>query len=382
MKKSILFKLFTLFFVYLIFSIQSFASQNDLYILSGIAVEPSSETGYNIKLFFNSTFNGNAYIQKREKGDYYIFIPDTFLDKKDTKVFYKRKKDKSDVKINIEEKPYIKDNFESNYVRLSVQMKDDYSLRLISQVKDNSVSFGFLNLYSLIILTLSGICIYIISRIIKIVGESKQTNSYTSIPVGALEKPYKQYKDTVNETAEHQRISIPKVNIKKSLKPADSSFSCFNIQLDEAVKNNTFEYKSSLQKTSALQKLLKTKTKTNPIPINKKENSEDLDMPAVEDLFQKENEKEQNNGAELLSELHISPNKGFYLTTINDTFSLFGFVNDNVFLLKNFNDLSQINLQARFYDKNGNNDIYIVKLDSYKAMVEISDNKIMELAVL
>ena len=138
-----------------------------------------------------------------------------------------------------------------------------------------------------------------------------------------------------------------------------------------------------MQQTASIQKLSKTRTKTNPI-TKRQETAEGLDIPAVEELFPKKEEqkKEQDNRAELLSELHITPNKGFYLTTINDSFSLFGFVNDNVFLLKNFEDLSQINLQARFYDKNGDNDIYIVRLDTYKAMVEISDTKILELAVL
>ena len=71
------------------------------------------------------------------------------------------------------------------------------------------------------------------------------------------------------------------------------------------------------------------------------------------------------------------------MTTIgSDTLALFGFVGENIYLLKKFSDLAQINLQARFYDKNGNNDVYIVRLDSYKAMVEISNDSMKELAVL
>ena len=381
MKKSILFKLFTLFFIYLLFSFQSFAEQNNINILSGIAVEPYSENGYNINLFFDSKFNGNAYIQKKDKGNYYIFVPDTFLENKNTKIMYKIKKDKSNVKISVEEKPYIKENLDSNYVRLHVQMNDDYSLKLISKIKSDSGTSGFLNFYSLIIISLIGICIYIISRIIKMVEERRQPGCYTSFPVGFLENG-KQINDN-RRTIEEQRITIPKVNIKKSLKPADSTFSCFDIHLDEVSKSNAFDFKSSLQQTASIQKLSKTRTKTNPV-TKRQETAEGLDIPAVEELFPKKEEqkKEQDNRAELLSELHITPNKGFYLTTINDSFSLFGFVNDNVFLLKNFEDLSQINLQARFYDKNGDNDIYIVRLDTYKAMVEISDTKILELAVL
>ena len=86
-------------------------------------------------------------------------------------------------------------------------------------------------------------------------------------------------------------------------------------------------------------------------------------------------EIQEINNAELLSVLNITQNKGFYLTTVEDTLALFGFINDNVFLLKKFRDLSQINLQARFYDKSGNNDLYIVRLDSYKPVFDTRCNR-------
>ena len=104
-------------------------------------------------------------------------------------------------------------------------------------------------------------------------------------------------------------------------------------------------------------------------------------MPSVDEL-KKDEGKNQEKKAELISILNITPNKGFYLTTVDDTMALFGFIGENVFLLQKFADLSQINLQARFYDKNGDNDVFIVRLDSYKAMIEISNDSMKELAVL
>ena len=98
----------------------------------------------------------------------------------------------------------------------------------------------------------------------------------------------------------------------------------------------------------------------------------------------KSSKKPKKNEPELISALNITPNKGFYLTTAeDDMFALFGFVGDNVFLLKKFVDLSQINLQARYYDRTKNgNEVYIVRLDSYKAMIEISNDGMRETAVL
>ncbi len=84
---------------------------------------------------------------------------------------------------------------------------------------------------------------------------------------------------------------------------------------------------------------------------------------------------------EILTILNISPTKGFYLSTFeNGIMFLYGFVNNKKFLLNKFFDMSQVNLQARFYQKNGNNDVYIVRIDSYKAMIEVSENSIEELA--
>lgn len=98
-----------------------------------------------------------------------------------------------------------------------------------------------------------------------------------------------------------------------------------------------------------------------------------------------ENQKneEDNYRPELISELKITQNKGFYLTSAgNNSFALFGYVGEKIFFLQRFNDLNQVNLQARFYDKKGVNDLYIIKLDSYKAMLAVSDTEIKELAVI
>ena len=155
---------------------------------------------------------------------------------------------------------------------------------------------------------------------------------------------------------------------------------------------NTYEFKSTLKQTS---KLLNNKSSivklkhTNPISNTKNNSNSELSMPLVDDVLKQDNKEKENqktnnsfpqSKAELLSVLNITPNKGFYLTTVDDTLALFGFINDNVFLLEKFNDLSQINLQARFYDTSGSNEIYIVRLDKYKAMIEISDTSIKELA--
>ena len=160
--------------------------------------------------------------------------------------------------------------------------------------------------------------------------------------------------------------------------------------VEETTNGVNYELKSTIRQAS---KLLKEKPSlvklrhTNPITRANTTTASGLQMPAAEDVIKPKKktisvptETKQEASAELLSILNITPNKGFYLTTVEDTLALFGFVNDEVFLFNKFKDLGQINLQARYYDKNGGNDIYIVRLDNYKAMIEISDTSMRELA--
>lgn len=181
---------------------------------------------------------------------------------------------------------------------------------------------------------------------------------------------------------------LPNLKKKQTLKLSDNnSFSCFDIPMAEDL--NTSESAFSLNNPvkqnpkSVMEKTAKSKV-TNPITKSFADESSQLDLPVVDDIKNKKNntQTQKANEPELISELKITPTKGFYLTTLNDSFSLFGFVGANIILLKQFSDLSQINLQARFYDRQKDSDLYIVRLDSYKAMVEISDTGMKELAVL
>ena len=215
--------------------------------------------------------------------------------------------------------------------------------------------------------------------------KSTYRTSYTAFPTG-YSLPIKDHEN--NNEYDLQTIkptTLPKLNIKKTLKSIDNnSFSCFDIPLVNDTKPTQDEFKSTLKQTSNLLKEKSAKSKlTNPISNNFIEDSSELALPVIEKIKKKEEKAEEKNTTpELLSELHITPTKGFYLTTVDDSFALFGYVGEKVFLLQKFNDLTQINLQARFYDRSANKDMYIVRLDSYKALVEISDEGMKELAVL
>ncbi len=392
MKCDIFFKLFTIIFATLIFICPIFAEIPSSNILSKIVVEQAENNSYRLNLLFNQKFTGNAFIQKGEQGTYFVYIPETMIQSDKIKIAYKNKKDKANIKISIEEKPFIKENTESNYVRISVNLKNDYSLRLLAKtIKQDKNSFNITSnkINLLIFIVILSIFIYLAKKVKEITTKTYRT-SYTSFPTNYSfpnAKYYNndEYYNNVENDNEIKKSTLPKLNIKKTLKTTDSnSFSCFDIPLVDDTKQTQYEFKSALKQTSKLLKEKSEKQKhTNPITNSDIEDSSELALPIVETLQKTEEKIEESTPTpELLSELHITPTKGFYLTTIDDAFALFGYVGEKVFLLQKFNDLTQINLQARFYDRNSNKDMYIVRLDSYKAMIEISDTGMKELAVL
>jgi len=383
MKYNNFFKIFTLFFIFIIFAISSYAENTASNVLSKILIERSENNSYSLNLFFNDKFEGRAFIQNKEPGNYYVFIPDTMMNQENIKLIYKDKHDKKNIKLNIEEKPFIKNNANSNYIRISVDIFDNSSIRLIAKTIDEapaSNKIPYINFSSLLIIIMIALAAFMITKVMKATKGKQNTNSFTAYPAGYLNSQKEYMKEADKETSVTTKPLLPKVNIKKTLKSSDSdSFSCFDIPLVNDIPQESFGFKNN---TKPISGLLSKSKQTNPIKKASMEDSSEFALPMVEDIKTEEPDTNKINQPELLSELHLSPNKGFYLTTVDDKFALFGFVNDKVILLKRFEDLTQINLQARFYDKNNDNDMYIVRLDSYKAMVEISDSGMKELSVL
>ena len=390
MKKNIIYCIATLVLVFFLATIQAFA-KIESNTISKIVIESPEKNNYSFNLLFDKTYSGNAFLQKRGSGSYYIFLPDTIMNGKKPRVIYKNKNDKSRIVLNLEEKPFIKNKKTSNYVRISVEMADDYTIKLVSGLASEyktGVNMEFGNIIILLCLVIAA-CLTgkVYSRCKEEQTMYRPSRSYAHL------KAQTEYLEEMRKNADErvEREIQSRANLKKAIRQADkNSFDCFDLPyVEDKHQSSNYEFHSTLNQAS---KLLKEKPSlvkfrhTNPITRANSSNASGLQMPAIEDMIPKKKkqityvEKDKQTSAELLSVLNITPNKGFYLTTVDDTLALFGFINENVFLFKKFTDLSQINLQARYYDKNGDNDIYIVRLDDYKAMIEISNDSMRELA--
>lgn len=395
MKKNILYKLFALAFVFVLFCVQSFAKSEDN-LISKIIIDSTSNTNYSLNLLFNNEFKGSAFLHKVDPGVYYVFLPETAVNGRNPQIIYKKKSDRERINLKVDSKTYVKDKKDSNYVRVTVNMADDYSIKLISGLvsdyKGGILPYGF-DILSIIMIGLLVVAGILIAKVFK-QCRKEETSTYKAPRSFAYLKAQTEYLEEMKRRADEsvQQAKIQRENLKNSIKPVEkNSFDCFELPYVEETTNGVnYELKSTIRQAS---KLLKEKPSlvklrhTNPITRANTTTASGLQMPAAEDVIKPKKktisvptETKQEASAELLSILNITPNKGFYLTTVEDTLALFGFVNDEVFLFNKFKDLGQINLQARYYDKNGGNDIYIVRLDNYKAMIEISDTSMRELA--
>ncbi len=407
MKLNNIFKLFTVVVLFFTAAIlNSFAAEQ--ITLDKIVVEEDVNNILNISLVFNEKFTGNAFIQDRENGSYFVFIPETYMSKRGVKTLFREPENKTKIKIDVEELPYVKGNLNSKYVKLTVKVLRNYSIQLLSKTeeefkeeppipftieKHKLITFGLLLLAAVLLIG--------VLRTAKRNEKLYYSNYRQPYPVSYITDTEKEKEadntkeEQVNAPAENNATPpdthvLPKLNIKESMKAPDSdSFSCFDLPFAGEIENtplNSDLFKNTLKETASTkrEKVLKNNV-TNPITKTKSQEASEFSLPVVDDIVVIESskpKKEKSKEPELLSELRITPRKGFYLTTIDDMFALFGFVDNNVYLLKKFTDLSQINLQARFYDRQDSGDLYIVRLDSYKAMVEISDSGMKELTVL
>ncbi len=75
----------------------------------------------------------------------------------------------------------------------------------------------------------------------------------------------------------------------------------------------------------------------------------------------------------LLNTAKLTSNKGLCLVEYNQKYSLIGYINNEIFLLNQFNSVNSNEIRSRLSETVDNKDRYIVRLGSYKALVEVSD---------
>ena len=77
----------------------------------------------------------------------------------------------------------------------------------------------------------------------------------------------------------------------------------------------------------------------------------------------------------LLNTSPLASNKGLCLVQYNSKFSLIGYINDDIFMLNQFDNVNSSEIRSRLSESTSSRDRYIVRLGDYKALVEVTDTK-------
>lgn len=371
MKKNLFAKLLAIVLFFIFSSFPVFAKQEQSTI-SKILINPLKNGSFSLNIYFNNDYKGKGYIEKNANGLYSLYLTDANFNLKQPKIIYRNNSDKRKIRLKLNQKPLNTMGKVSNYVTVDISMKNDYAIKMIPRNNADDrfllAMLPFLNAFPLFILGLGVLVFFLLRKISLIKGSNYHNNSYTKFP-----SSFNISKSNYNNNFKYDR-NIINTYIKKHLDRIQietakkSSFKCFDIPFADQKTTRNIDFMKAMNKSSM---------QTNPI------DNEVLDIPYADEVIKEEKgPKLDKNGAEILSTANINRNKGFYISKIDGVYCLFGYIYNNIFLIKKFKDLLQINLQARFYDETPEGEIYIVRVDSYKSMVEISKDSIRELVVL
>jgi len=93
----------------------------------------------------------------------------------------------------------------------------------------------------------------------------------------------------------------------------------------------------------------------------------------IEELEEPKAEPIEEEGEELvLSSFAIDDTKGFYLVDVEDKTALVGYINEEIFVLKRFEEKIQGAIQARLNEKKSNLASFLVKINGFKAIIEVT----------
>ncbi len=188
---------------------------------------------------------------------------------------------------------------------------------------------------------------------------------------------YKKYKIKTARTVEREEL---KQNYRKRLdgsneeNPTEDYLE--NIYPEPTTKS-AFQQQVESMSLTAEQKNVATKSQENiqeaysNIPTLTEE-EDYLDENFDYEIIEAPEDIETTYAPKLLSEAKIDNNKGFYLIQYDGEIALVGYIGDNYFVINKFNKIFKPNLQTRLHERQETYCNYLVRVDSYKALIQVS----------
>ena len=174
-----------------------------------------------------------------------------------------------------------------------------------------------------------------------------------TFPLAIVYIAVKTFKEVMNDSNEDEQV-IGNIKIENESDEEESG-----------EKENGFDFINVPQvHVTTIQPLDRKKIDTKEIPNT-----------FVKKYFSNPIDEEKSKNPILLYTSPLSSSKGFCLVEYNGKFSLIGYINDDIFLLNQFDSIKTKEIRARLSETKKNGECYIIKLDEYKALVEVSDKK-------
>ena len=108
-------------------------------------------------------------------------------------------------------------------------------------------------------------------------------------------------------------------------------------------------------------------------PVSQQEKLPQNANISISRYFSSPKQKAQN--PMLLNTSILSKNKGLCLVEYNKKYSLIGYINNEIFMLNQFDTVQTNEIRSRLSESVDSKDRYIVRLGDYKALVEVTDTR-------
>lgn len=348
--------------------------------LNTIEIKKDTFNKYSVNLKFNHSYTEPLVIQQKGKNLYSIVLPET---KKSTKAFNIIKEKNTDkIQLKVAEYPYLDQTIDNGYVKIILRTQGNVSLTATTPKKvseeNQSVATKKIQKHT-----------EKPAPVAKTITKVKQT-----IKKPEIKTPIENTAPVAKPTALPITNITQEPNTDQTQNTDNSNLFDFIIGLSlcllvilvsaKKIKNiiNKKRFKVELptviktkSETGFKSEFERLKEKENELTMaSSVRNEVDNKIKLINEAKIVEKEEPKNPQPDLLSNIPIDENKGFYLVNVESQVALIGYINDEIFIINRFDNLKCTNLQTRLNERQNDKSTYIVRLDDYRALVEVTED--------
>lgn len=390
--------------------------------LEEINIKKGAGGNYLINLLFDNTYTEPLSIQKKTSNSYSIILPETQISADNVKIIYKDGKDK--IKLDVKEYPYLDQTIDNGYVKVTATTLGKVSLKVASDVKllpkknkinaknieiikkektpiqstaqmpvdttkteippltidtteisngSNEIGEKIPNIKNNLSPDYLGILMKIsLALFILLITLRQLYKAFKNKKKAVQPKPdYRKKIDGTWEEPENTR-NTPTQKITPQPNKQKSQFEAEVERLSQRESTQQAIYQETLTEDNYQE------IEDEPFIYDQTVTEDEYEDEDFDYDFDYEDEGEieeiaETSGPKLISTAPIDKNKGFYLVDYDGQTALIGYIKDEIFVINKFDKIYNPNLQTRLNERKKNKSIYLVRIDHYKALIEVSE---------